>query len=161
MSEPSQAFLSGHTTKAYNRGLGLATLPPELGTELVTRSSEAGNNRVVIGVHYPLDVIGGRISASADVAALWSDVNHRQNVLLLAHDELENCIASKVQGRQFGRHRRRVRREYRRQRQERLQELLHGLGVAQAECTAEQQAVRQRHRLRRGHGQRQAVEDRC
>lgn len=29
--EPSQSFPSGHTTKTYNRGLGLATLLPELG----------------------------------------------------------------------------------------------------------------------------------
>ena len=102
VSEPSQAFPSGHTTKAYNRGLGLATLLPELGTELVTRSSEAGNNRVVLGVHYPLDVIGGRISASADVAALWSDANYRQNVLLPAHDELENYIASRCKAANLG-----------------------------------------------------------
>ena len=61
--EPSQSFPSGHTTKTYNRGLGLATLLPELGPELVARAAEGGNNRVVLGVHYPMDVIGGRISA--------------------------------------------------------------------------------------------------
>lgn len=56
--EPSQSFPSGHTTKTYNRGLGLATLLPELGPELVARAAEGGNNRVVLGVHYPMDVIG-------------------------------------------------------------------------------------------------------
>ena len=93
--EPSQSFPSGHTTKTYNRGLGLATLLPELGPELVARAAEGGNNRVVLGVHYPMDVIGGRISASASVTALWSDATFRQNVLLPAHDELENYIAAR------------------------------------------------------------------
>ena len=93
--EPSQSFPSGHTTKTYNRGLGLATLLPDLGPELVARAAEGGNNRVVLGVHYPLDVIGGRISASASVTALWSDATFRQNVLLPAHDELENYIAAR------------------------------------------------------------------
>lgn len=95
VTEPSQAFPSGHTTKAYNRGLGLATLLPELGTDLVTRSSEAGNNRIVLGVHYPLDVMGGRIAASADVAALWSDEDFRNDVLLPAHEELEGYLAER------------------------------------------------------------------
>ena len=39
--EPSQSFPSGHTTKTYNRGLGLATLLPELGPELVARAPKA------------------------------------------------------------------------------------------------------------------------
>ena len=93
--EPSQSFPSGHTTKTYNRGIGLATLLPELGPELAARAAEGGNNRVVLGVHYPLDVIGGRISATASLTALWSDPAFRTNELLPAHDELENYIASR------------------------------------------------------------------
>ena len=61
----------------------------------VVANSVLGNNRVVLGVHYPMDVIGGRISASASVTALWSDATFRQNVLLPAHDELENYIAAR------------------------------------------------------------------
>lgn len=102
VTEPSQAFPSGHTTKAYNRGIGLATLLPELGTELVTRSSEAGNNRIVLGVHYPLDVMGGRISATADTAALWSDQNFRDNLLLPAHEELESYLTERCQEAELG-----------------------------------------------------------
>lgn len=70
--EPSQSFPSGHTTKTYNRGLGLATLLPELGPELVARVSEAGNNRVVLGVHYPLDIMGGHIAGQYGVATAVS-----------------------------------------------------------------------------------------
>ncbi len=93
--EPSQAFPSGHTTKAYNRGIALSTLLPELGPEIMARASEAGNNRVVLGVHYPMDVMGGRIAATAGSSALWSDAGFRTNELLPAHDELENYIAAR------------------------------------------------------------------
>ena len=71
--EPSQSFPSGHTTKTYNRGLGLATLLPELGPELVARAAEGGNNRVVLGVHYPLDIMGGHIAGQYGVATAVSD----------------------------------------------------------------------------------------
>ena len=70
--EPSQSFPSGHTTKTYNRGLGLATLLPELGPELVARAAEGGNNRVVLGVHYPLDIMGGHIAGQYGVATAVS-----------------------------------------------------------------------------------------
>jgi membrane-associated phospholipid phosphatase len=93
--EPSQAFPSGHTTKAYNRGIALSTLLPELGPEIMARASEAGNNRVVLGVHYPMDVMGGRIAATAGSSALWSDARFRTNELLPAHTELENYIAAR------------------------------------------------------------------
>ncbi|MDB1202413.1 phosphatase PAP2 family protein [Bifidobacterium bifidum] len=71
--EPSQSFPSGHTTKTYNRGLGLATLLPELGPELVARAAEGGNNRIVLGVHYPLDIMGGHIAGQYGVATAVSD----------------------------------------------------------------------------------------
>lgn len=145
--EPSQSFPSGHTTKTYNRGLGLATLLPELGPELVARAAEGGNNRVVLGVHYPMDVIGGRISASASVTALWSDATFRQNVLLPAHDELENYIAARCKADGQRRHRRRVCEQDRRQRQERIQEHLHRRGVHR---TGDRPRVRHR-RLHRTH----------
>ena len=58
----SGSFPSGHTTFAFTQGAGLAYLLPELGPEIMTRVSEAGNNRIVLGVHYPLDIMGGHIA---------------------------------------------------------------------------------------------------
>ena len=63
------AFPSGHTTTAYQAGITLATLLPELAPEILARTSEAGNNRIVLGVHYPLDIEGGRIDGEAALTA--------------------------------------------------------------------------------------------
>lgn len=91
----SQAFPSGHTTYADTVGLELATLLPQLGTEIVTRSSEAGNNRIVLGVHYPLDVMGGRIVGHSQVAAKLSDPSYVSGTVLPAQSELADYLASR------------------------------------------------------------------
>ena len=82
------SFPSGHTTTAYQAGVTLATLLPQLAPEVLTRASEAGNDRIVLGVHYPLDIMGGRIDGEAALAARWSDPAYRRNVLLPARAEL-------------------------------------------------------------------------
>lgn len=99
------SFPSGHTTTAYQAGITLATLVPELAPELLARASEAGNDRIVLGVHYPLDIMGGRIDGEAALAARWSDTQYRTEVLEPARkelvsyleqqcgDTLANCIA--------------------------------------------------------------------
>lgn len=93
-SEPS--FPSGHTTDAYNVGITLATLLPEVAPWILARASESGNDRLVLGVHYPLDVIGGRIVSEAGIAYQWSDPTYREKVLLPARQELLNYIHEKT-----------------------------------------------------------------
>jgi membrane-associated phospholipid phosphatase len=82
------SFPSGHTTTAYQAGITLATLLPELAPEILARASEAGNDRIVLGVHYPLDIMGGRIDGEASAAARWSDAAYRRDVLQPARTEL-------------------------------------------------------------------------
>lgn len=62
------AFVSGHTNLAYNQALGLAFLVPQQYESLLVRAADLGNNRILAGMHSPLDVIGGRIEATAIVA---------------------------------------------------------------------------------------------
>lgn len=62
------AFVSGHTNLAYNQVLGLAFLVPQQYSSLLLRAADLGNNRILAGMHSPLDVIGGRIQATATVA---------------------------------------------------------------------------------------------
>jgi membrane-associated phospholipid phosphatase len=62
------AFVSGHTNLAYNQALGLAFLVPQQYPSLLVRAADLGNNRILAGMHSPLDVIGGRIEATAIAA---------------------------------------------------------------------------------------------
>lgn len=95
----SGSFPSGHTTYATSGAVGLATLLPELAPEILARGSEAGNNRIVLGVHYPLDIIGGRIDGDVANVARWSDPTFVKDQLQPARQELvaylsKQCAAS-------------------------------------------------------------------
>lgn len=61
-------FPSGHAAEAWRDALPMAYLFPQRYQELITRAMELGDNRVVAGMHSPLDVMGGRIQATAVVA---------------------------------------------------------------------------------------------
>jgi len=67
------SFPSGHTTFGFTSSLLMAMLVPERYQEVMTRGSEYGDSRVVLGVHYPLDVIAGRVLASYDVAQMLNN----------------------------------------------------------------------------------------
>lgn len=58
-------FPSGHTAEAVRDTLAMAYVMPERFQELVARGLELGRNRIVAGMHSPLDVIGGRILGTA------------------------------------------------------------------------------------------------
>lgn len=73
----SGAYPSGHTNQAYWQGTLLATLLPELAPQILARTAESGNFRVVMAMHYPLDVIGGRMMGQAAVAKRWADDEFR------------------------------------------------------------------------------------
>lgn len=61
-------FNSGHTAEAWRDTLPMAYLFPQRYQELITRAMEMGENRILAGMHSPLDVMGGRIQATAVVA---------------------------------------------------------------------------------------------
>jgi hypothetical protein len=88
----SGSFPSGHTTNAYQSGITLATLLPELAPEILTRTSEQGNNRIVLGVHYPLDIMGGRMSGETAIATLWSNETFRTQTLEPARAQLVSYL---------------------------------------------------------------------
>ena len=92
------SFPSGHTTTAYEAGVTLATLLPELAPEILARASEQGNDRIVLGVHYPIDIMGGRIDGEAALATLWSDTAFRTQVLQPARAELVKYLQSQCGG---------------------------------------------------------------
>jgi PAP2 superfamily protein len=66
-------FPSGHTTYGYMESLLLALLVPERYQQMLTRGAEYGNDRIVLGAHYPMDVLAGRTLAEYDLAQLLAD----------------------------------------------------------------------------------------
>jgi len=83
----SKAFPSGHTNQATWVTSLLAYMVPEVAPQLHYRGAEAGYHRMVLGVHYPLDVVGGRMSGQAAAADRLNDpkMKHAMN---LAKQEL-------------------------------------------------------------------------
>ncbi len=69
----SGSYPSGHTAMGYWQGALLASWLPELGPQIIARAGDIGRSRVVLGVHYPLDVMGGRIFGQDLAAARLAD----------------------------------------------------------------------------------------
>ena len=69
----SPAYPSGHTTYGYTESLLLAVLVPERYQQMIARAAEYGNNRIVVGAHYAMDVIGGRTVSLHAVAHLLAN----------------------------------------------------------------------------------------
>jgi len=56
-------YPSGHTNAGYLAAMAYAYALPQRYSEMLTRGSQLGENRIVAGMHSPVDVIGGRIHA--------------------------------------------------------------------------------------------------
>ena len=69
----SPSFPSGHTTYGYMGSLLLAELVPDRFQEMVARAAEYGNDRIIMGAHYAMDVLGGRTVATYDLAHLLAN----------------------------------------------------------------------------------------
>lgn len=67
------SFPSGHTTYGYMGALLLAVLVPERYPEMIVRGAEYGNDRIVVGAHYAMDVLGGRALALHAMARLLAN----------------------------------------------------------------------------------------
>jgi autotransporter-associated beta strand protein len=66
-------FPSGHTNAFHLAGLAFAYAVPERFQELVTRAFELSHTRIMAGMHSTVDVLGGRIMATALAAATLAD----------------------------------------------------------------------------------------
>ncbi len=69
----SPSYPSGHTTYGYTGSLLLGILVPERYQQMVTRGAEYGNDRIIMGAHYAMDVLGGRTLATYDLAHLLAN----------------------------------------------------------------------------------------
>lgn len=69
----SPSYPSGHTTYGYTGALLLAILVPDRYQEMIVRGAEYGNDRIIMGAHYAMDVLGGRTLALYDMAHLLAN----------------------------------------------------------------------------------------
>ena len=69
----SPSFPSGHTTYGYMGSILLAVMVPDRYQEMIARGAEYGNDRIIIGAHYAMDVLGGRTLATYDLAHLLAN----------------------------------------------------------------------------------------
>jgi PAP2 superfamily protein len=69
----SPSFPSGHTTYGYTGSVVLAVLVPDRYQQMMARAAEYGNDRIIMGAHYAMDVLGGRTLALYDMAHLLAN----------------------------------------------------------------------------------------
>jgi hypothetical protein len=69
----SPSYPSGHTTYGYTGAVLLAVLVPERYQQMIARGAEYGNDRILMGAHYAMDVLGGRTLALYDLAHLLAN----------------------------------------------------------------------------------------
>ncbi|AMP00210.1 autotransporter-associated beta strand repeat family protein [Collimonas arenae] len=62
-------FTSGHSAEATRDAVAMAYAVPERFQEIISRGLELGENRILAGMHSPLDVMSGRVLGQAVVAA--------------------------------------------------------------------------------------------
>ncbi|MCA7885073.1 phosphatase PAP2 family protein [Burkholderia contaminans] len=88
-------FISGHTAEAVRDATTMAWLVPERFQEMISRGLELGENRILAGMHSPLDVIGGRMLALAVSAAnLTAYAGDAQAAYTQAHQTLQQLTGT-------------------------------------------------------------------
>ncbi|HKT94864.1 MAG TPA: phosphatase PAP2 family protein, partial [Paraburkholderia sp.] len=90
-------FISGHEAEAMRDAMTMAYLVPERYQEMASRGLELGENRILAGMHSPLDVIGGRMFALAATAAnLYDPANAtlKSAAYAQAHSALEQATST-------------------------------------------------------------------
>lgn len=91
------SYPSGHSSTGWLYGLLLAETAPDRAAAILARGRAYGESRVVCGVHYLSDIEGGRMLATALIAALSGSTEFVTD-LNAARNEVSALRASSVRG---------------------------------------------------------------
>lgn len=83
------SYPSGHTCYAWAVGLMLAEVAPAYQNQILARAYIFGDNRVVVGYHWPTDIDAGRILASSLIAYMHTSEVFR-NLIAQGQAEYKN-----------------------------------------------------------------------
>jgi uncharacterized protein with beta-barrel porin domain/membrane-associated phospholipid phosphatase len=73
------SFPSGHTNYAWTDSILTGMLVPQEYQSMLSRAAQYGNSRIVLGVHYPLDIIGSRSFAAEQLAQAFTNPSYINN----------------------------------------------------------------------------------
>ena len=96
----SPSYPSGHTTYGYAGAILLAVLVPERYSQMVARAAEYGNDRIIMGSHYVMDVLGGRAVALYDMAHLLANDKRYLSVPIAGAPTVDDFQALLVKARE-------------------------------------------------------------
>jgi undecaprenyl-diphosphatase len=73
----SHSFPSGHTATAVAGAIMLSSFAPRLAPLFVVLAAAVAYSRVYVGVHFPLDIVGGALIGAATALLLLAAVRRR------------------------------------------------------------------------------------
>jgi acid phosphatase (class A) len=74
------SYPSGHAAFGWALALTLAEIAPDQAQAILTRGREYAESRVICGVHFPSDVVGGEIVATAVVERLHANADFEHDL---------------------------------------------------------------------------------
>jgi autotransporter-associated beta strand protein len=90
--ETEASFPSGHTTYAYSSAILFGMMMPEGYQQMMSRADAFANGRLVMGAHYPIDLMGGR-TLSTYYIANWLSNPDNMAIFQAASTSLQALLA--------------------------------------------------------------------
>jgi len=83
VTEANDSYPSGHATRGMMDAMILAELIPERKAALLQRGQQIGWDRVLAGVHFPSDIVAGRVVGQALATALLANPSFQQRLVAI------------------------------------------------------------------------------
>jgi len=88
----SPAYPSGHTTVSYTMAHIMSQIFPNKREEFMARAEEIAQHRILVGMHFPKDIYGGRHLALLVVGALMDNKEFQKDFIKAKKEILKNSI---------------------------------------------------------------------